>query len=158
MTQTATERFARLTGERKRELVTGFADIRRALLEQLSEQSGIKWPSPKYRENPVGFMREILGVVYDRSPSLASANNHFLLGGSDIERARLAEISVPTLVVHGTHDPLFPGHGEVLAREIPGAQLVVIDGLGHEFPRWAWREMLRRRSGRRAGQARRPEC
>jgi pimeloyl-ACP methyl ester carboxylesterase len=103
-------------------------------------------------------MREILGVVYDRSPSLASANNHFLLDGSDIERARLAEISVPTLVVHGTHDPLFPGHGEVLAREIPGAQLVVIDGLGHEFPRWAWREMLRRRSGRRAGQARRPEC
>jgi phage terminase large subunit len=62
LTQTASERFARLTGERKRELITGAADIRHALLEQLSEQSGIKWPSPKYRENPVGFFREILGV------------------------------------------------------------------------------------------------
>ena len=53
-------------------------------------------------------LREILGRVYDRSPSLASANNHFIVDGTDIERARLAEISVPTLVVHGTHDPLFP--------------------------------------------------
>jgi phage terminase large subunit len=62
VTQTANERFARLTGERKRELITGAADIRHALLEQLSEQSGIKWPSAKYRESPVGFFREILGI------------------------------------------------------------------------------------------------
>lgn len=62
MTQTARERVERLAGHRKTELVTGAADIRRALLEQLSEQSGIKWPSPKYRENPVGYCREILGV------------------------------------------------------------------------------------------------
>ena len=70
---------------------------------------------------------------------MASANNHFIVDGSDIERARLAEITAPTLVVHGTADPLFPAaHGEALAREIPGAELLLIDGLGHEFPRWAY--------------------
>ncbi len=92
----------------------------------------------------VDELREILGRVYDRSPSLASANNHFIVDGSDIERARLAEISAPTLVVHGTADPLFPqAHAEALAREIPGAQLMLIDGLGHEFPRWAWDALLK---------------
>ena len=88
--------------------------------------------------------REILGRVYDRSTSMASANNHWLVDGSDIERSRLAEITAPTLVVHGTADPLFPtAHGEALAREIPGAQLLLIDGLGHEFPRWAWEALFK---------------
>jgi len=88
-------------------------------------------------------MRALLGRVYDRSESLPSANNHFLLEGTDTARARLAEISVPALVIHGAEDPLFPpAHGEALAREIPGASLLVIDRLGHEFPPSAWDEVL----------------
>jgi pimeloyl-ACP methyl ester carboxylesterase len=88
-------------------------------------------------------MRALLAGVYDRSPSLPSANNHFLLEGSDVARARLAEITAPALVIHGAEDPLFPlAHGEALAREIPGAKLLVIDGLGHEFPPSAWDEVL----------------
>jgi pimeloyl-ACP methyl ester carboxylesterase len=44
-------------------------------------------------------------------------------------------ITAPTLVMHGTDDPLFPiGHGEALAREIPGATLVPLPKVGHEFP------------------------
>ena len=88
-------------------------------------------------------LRALLGRVYDRSPSLPSANNHFLVDGSDMPRARLAGIAAPTLVIHGTDDPLFPlPHGEALADEIPGAELLVIDGLGHELPPWAWDEVL----------------
>ncbi len=87
--------------------------------------------------------RELLGRVYDRSTSLPSAANHFLLDGTDWPHARLAEITAPALVVHGTHDPLFPpAHGEALARAIPNAQLLLVDGLGHELPRWAWDEIL----------------
>jgi pimeloyl-ACP methyl ester carboxylesterase len=88
-------------------------------------------------------MRALLGRVYDRSPSLPSANNHVILEGTDTARARLAEITAAALVVHGTDDPLFPlAHGEALAREIPGSSLLVIDRLGHEFPPSAWDEVL----------------
>ncbi len=38
---------------------------------------------------------------------------------------------MPTLVVHGRADPFFPvGNGEVLAAEIPGARLLVLDDMG----------------------------
>jgi pimeloyl-ACP methyl ester carboxylesterase len=88
-------------------------------------------------------MRALLGRVYDRSASLPSANNHFVLEGGETTRARLAEIAVPALVIHGTDDPLFPlPHGEALAAEIAGAELLVLDGLGHEFPPSAWDEVL----------------
>jgi pimeloyl-ACP methyl ester carboxylesterase len=88
-------------------------------------------------------LRELLGRVYDRSTSLASGGNHYLLEGTEMPRARLGEITVPALVIHGTDDPLFPpAHGEALAREIPGARLLLVEGLGHELPRWAWDEVL----------------
>lgn len=54
-------------------------------------------------------------------------------------RERLGEIRVPTTVVHGTADPMFPiGNGEALARDIPGARLVTVPGGGHELPPSAW--------------------
>ena len=45
----------------------------------------------------------------------------------------LEEIAVPTLVVHGTKDPLVPyaRHGKALAERIPGAELVALDGGEH---------------------------
>lgn len=50
-------------------------------------------------------------------------------------RERLPGISTPTLVVHGANDPFFPvGNAEALAREIPGARLLVLDGVGAELP------------------------
>lgn len=48
---------------------------------------------------------------------------------------RLGEISAPTLVVHGSEDPIFPlSHGQALAGGVPGARLHVWDGVGHELP------------------------
>ena len=47
----------------------------------------------------------------------------------------LARIRVPTLVVHGTEDPVYPyDHAEVLATGIPEATLVSWEGVGHEQP------------------------
>ena len=67
-----------------------------------------------------------------RAVSVASAQNHELLEGGEPWRGRLGEIAVPTLVIHGTADPLFPlGHGEALANEIPAARLLVLGGAGH---------------------------
>lgn len=48
---------------------------------------------------------------------------------------RLGAIDVPTMVVHGTADPVFPpAHGRALAAGIDGATLVEVDGLGHDVP------------------------
>ncbi|WP_308798951.1 alpha/beta fold hydrolase [Agromyces silvae] len=58
-------------------------------------------------------------------------------------RERLAEIRVPTTVLHGTSDPMFPiGNGEALARDIPGARFVPLPGIGHELPPPAWSPVI----------------
>jgi pimeloyl-ACP methyl ester carboxylesterase len=67
--------------------------------------------------HPQGFIRQIVAAVSD--PTRAEA---------------LAGIRAPTLVVHGRADPLVPfACGEDTARRIPGAQLVGIDGMGHDL-------------------------
>jgi pimeloyl-ACP methyl ester carboxylesterase len=50
-------------------------------------------------------------------------------------RSRLPELGLPTLVVHGHRDPFFPvGNGEALAREIPGARLLVLERAATAIP------------------------
>jgi pimeloyl-ACP methyl ester carboxylesterase len=50
-------------------------------------------------------------------------------------RERLPELVTPTLVVHGRRDPFFPvGNGEALAREIPGARLLVLEQAATAIP------------------------
>ena len=71
----------------------------------------------------------------------SSSKNHWIMKhDTGPIRSRLSQIRAPTLVLHGTEDPLFPlGHGEALAREIAGATLVKLEGVGHEFPpRQVW--------------------
>src|ERR687898_1280266 len=50
-------------------------------------------------------------------------------------RERLPELAIPALVVHGRRDPFFPvGNGEALAREIPGARLLVLEQAATAIP------------------------
>ncbi|MFY9920208.1 MAG: alpha/beta fold hydrolase, partial [Mycobacterium sp.] len=52
-------------------------------------------------------------------------------------------ITAPTLVVHGTDDPMVrPRNGRNLARAIRGAQFVVVDGMGHDLPEPVWRPIV----------------
>jgi pimeloyl-ACP methyl ester carboxylesterase len=77
--------------------------------------------------------------VVARSRNVASAGNHALADSGPEPTRSLGDLDVPTLVIHGTEDPLFPlPHGHALARMIPGAELLVVDGMGHELPRWTW--------------------
>jgi pimeloyl-ACP methyl ester carboxylesterase len=47
----------------------------------------------------------------------------------------LRTITAPTLVIHGAADPLVPlACGEDTARQVPGARLEVIEGMGHDLP------------------------
>ncbi len=48
---------------------------------------------------------------------------------------QLGDILIPTLVIHGTSDPVYPvAHGQGLADRMPNAELVLIEGMGHELP------------------------
>lgn len=70
----------------------------------------------------------------------AQVANPFMVGVGPEWRSRLGGITAPTLVLHGVEDPMFPyDHGVALAKEIPGARLIALEGVGHElFPRHTW--------------------
>ena len=79
-----------------------------------------------------------------RSPSFASATNHFSIAdGDEAGTLRASDIAVPTLVIHGTSDPIFPiAHGEALAAAVPGSKLARIEGGGHELHQRDWPQMI----------------
>ena len=83
------------------------------------------------------------GRIWDRTPSSEPAvhlANQMGMVFSKLDckprwRARLPELALPTLVVHGRRDPFFPvGNGEALAREIPGARLLVLEHAATAIP------------------------
>jgi pimeloyl-ACP methyl ester carboxylesterase len=81
--------------------------------------------------------------IWDRTPATTPAvqmANQLGIVFSKLDcgprwRERLPEITVPTLVVHGRHDPFFPvGNGEAIARAISGAQLLVLETAATALP------------------------
>lgn len=100
-------------------------------------------------------VRAVARIAVSRTKNNESSQvNHMAAEGSGSWRHRLPELTVPTLVLHGDADPLFPlPHGEALAREIPGARLVVLPNTGHEFPRRNWPLVVREILALTAGDA-----
>jgi len=84
-------------------------------------------------------MRAIAVAEFHRSKFLLSMFNHALLGGGEWATGKVKEIQAPTLIIHGTDDPVLPfPHAEYLAREIPRSQLVSLKKAGHEIHRQDW--------------------
>lgn len=76
--------------------------------------------------------REFARRDVERARNVAALQNHNLLADDDRSGEALFSIKVPTLVIHGTADPMFPlGHGEAVTEEIPGATLLPLEGAGH---------------------------
>ena len=75
-------------------------------------------------------------LQYDRATDLAAAGNHNRAQARSRDRAAvLGQVTVPTLIIHGTEDSIIPfAHGEATAKAIPHARFVPIEGLGHEMP------------------------
>jgi pimeloyl-ACP methyl ester carboxylesterase len=87
-------------------------DEMRALLTEAIERSFY----------PQGFLRQLAAVV----------------ASGDRTRA-LTQVRIPTLVLHGTHDPLIPpAAGAATAAAIPGARFQLVEGMGHGMPPQAW--------------------
>lgn len=88
-------------------------------------------------------VRAVAGRIWDRTPGTLAAVQManqlgIVFGRLDCTprwRERLAELALPALVVHGRRDPFFPvGNGEALAREIPGARLLVLERASTAIP------------------------
>jgi pimeloyl-ACP methyl ester carboxylesterase len=85
-------------------------------------------------------IRARAGRLYDRAfypEGTARQLAAIVAHGSRAERLR--DVSAPTLVIHGADDPLVPlAGGQHTAQSIPGAELLVIAGMGHDLPEGAW--------------------
>ncbi|GAA1025558.1 MULTISPECIES: alpha/beta fold hydrolase [Amycolatopsis] len=87
--------------------------------------------------------RTVAERIFDRAASTESAvqlANQLGMVFSKLDctprwRERLPELAIPTVVLHGRRDAFFPvGNGEALAREIPGARLVVVEDAASAIP------------------------
>ena len=89
----------------------------------IREQGGLMWDRGW---NPQGTAHQLDAII--RAPDYAPD---------------LRSVAVPTLVIHGQADPLVsPAGGRALAEAIPGAELHMFPGMGHDLPSALWREII----------------
>jgi pimeloyl-ACP methyl ester carboxylesterase len=99
--------------------------------------------SPGYPMDEEHF-RSLAGATWDRgyNPAGTARQMHAITAGGN-RTSRLSAISAPTVVIHGRRDSLVrPANGKLIARSIPGARLVLIDGMGHDLPEPVWPEIV----------------
>jgi pimeloyl-ACP methyl ester carboxylesterase len=88
--------------------------------------------------------REFVGRDVERARDIAASQNHTVIPEGEAPDEPISSIAVPTLVIHGTADPMFPlEHGQALAEEIPGARLLTLEGAGHGVDRADWKTIAR---------------
>lgn len=94
-------------------------------------------PAYPYDEEEV---RRLAGLAFDRGfhPEGVERQLAAILASGG-RREALARLRVPTLVIHGDSDRLIPPlGGRLTAQAIPDAELLVIEGMGHDMPRAVW--------------------
>jgi len=90
-------------------------------------------------------LRRLGELAYQRGVSPRGFLRHFaaILGTQD-RRSALRAVHVPTLVIHGSRDPLIPiAAGRATAALIPGATWLPIAGMGHGLPSGVWPTIVR---------------
>jgi pimeloyl-ACP methyl ester carboxylesterase len=115
----------------------------------------VDWSDPaSVIEHLVGYSRVLNGVErpfdeaasrefvrrdVERTRNVAGLQYHDEIANDERSHEPLSSIKVPTLVIHGTADPMFPlGHGKALVKEIPGATLLALEGAGHSIDEADW--------------------
>ena len=88
--------------------------------------SGYKVDLDELQGESAGTARQLAGIIAS--------------GG---RRERLRALRTPTLVIHGDRDPLVPiDCGIDVARSVPAARMVTIEGMGHALPRRTWQPIV----------------
>jgi pimeloyl-ACP methyl ester carboxylesterase len=91
------------------------------------------------------YIRDLAGRSYDRGYDPDGARRQLAASVSQPNRtADLRRITVPTLVIHGLHDPLVaPSGGLAIARAISHSRFAGFSGMGHDLPLALWPEFVR---------------
>jgi 3-oxoadipate enol-lactonase len=119
-----------LAPEDQQQLMLAFGSGDRDLVLRTSYELNL---SERFRQDDSHYaaFREMALAVPSR---LATIMLQMQAVGAHDTQARLGQISNPTLVVHGTADRMLPvANGELIATQIPGARLELLDGVGHMF-------------------------
>jgi pimeloyl-ACP methyl ester carboxylesterase len=92
------------------------------------------------REFNEAAARELVRRDVERARSFSAAQNHDLVASEGESSSKdLSSITAPTLVIHGSADPMFPlEHGKALAEEIPNGRLLTLEDAGHGIDRADW--------------------
>ncbi|HYB29843.1 MAG TPA: alpha/beta hydrolase [Solirubrobacteraceae bacterium] len=89
-------------------------------------------------------VRDMVARSYDRGHDPAGPGRQLgaIIASGD-RTAELHRIRAPTLVIHGSKDRMVARSGGVAtAKAIPGARLMIVDGMGHDLPEAAWRQLV----------------
>jgi pimeloyl-ACP methyl ester carboxylesterase len=121
------------TAEAMEILIRPVAATREGVIEASVESSRAIASSEHFDE---AVARTRAEEAYDRCFNPAGVVRHLLAILASGSRAEdLAQLDVPTVVIHGTLDPLVtPPGGQRTAELIPGAELLMIEGMGHDLP------------------------
>ncbi|MCU1670480.1 MAG: Pimeloyl-ACP methyl ester carboxylesterase [Blastococcus sp.] len=101
--------------------------------------------SPGFEFDEAG-LRDRAGLSFDRAYDPAGVARQLAAILTTQDRTTdLAKVSVPTLVIHGEQDALVNvSGGRATAAAVPGSELLVIDGMGHDLPRALWPQLTER--------------
>ncbi|HEY4825868.1 MAG TPA: alpha/beta hydrolase [Solirubrobacteraceae bacterium] len=89
-------------------------------------------------------VRDMVARSYDRGHDPAGPGRQLgaIIASGD-RTAELGTITAPTLVIHGSKDRMVARSGGVAtAKAIPGAQLMTVEGMGHDLPEAAWPQLV----------------
>ena len=91
--------------------------------------------SPGYPADDAGVRERSLNDFRRSYYPVGFARQYAAAAASADRRPKIAGITAPTVVIHGDGDPLVPVEGgRDTAENIPGAELRIVAGMGHDFP------------------------
>jgi pimeloyl-ACP methyl ester carboxylesterase len=142
MSTTGNPEIPPATPEALRVLLTRLPTERQAYIERLLRAwRVIGSPGFPFDEDRI---RARSGRAFDRGYDSAGVARQFVaIVASGSRKDALRALATPTLVIHGAADPLIRVEGgRDTAEAIPGAELLVIEGMGHDLPRGAWPRII----------------
>jgi pimeloyl-ACP methyl ester carboxylesterase len=122
-------------------LITPAPEDREAYIEHSLKTTKIIWGSLNLDEE---YSRQRAARAYDRSFYPQGVARQLVATLAHGNRTpHLPSITAPTLVIHGVEDPLvLVEHGKATSEAIPGAEMLLIDKMGHSLPKEAWPQIV----------------